>query len=52
MDIKLNGKVALITRGSQGIGLATAVEFAREGIDVVICARRQELLDEAVAEIN
>ena len=52
MDLKLNGKVALITGGSQGIGLATAVEFAREGIDVVICARRQELLDEAVAEIN
>ena len=52
MDLKLNGKVAFITGGRQGIGLATAVEFAREGIDVVICARRQELLDEAVAEIN
>lgn len=52
MDLELTGKVALITGGSQGIGLATAIEFANEGVEVVICARRQELLDEAVSEIN
>lgn len=49
---KLDGKVALITGGNSGIGLATAKLFVQEGAKVVITGRRQEALDEAVREIG
>ena len=49
---KLNNKVAFITGGNSGIGLATAQLFAREGAKVVITGRRQEALDEAVNQID
>jgi NAD(P)-dependent dehydrogenase (short-subunit alcohol dehydrogenase family) len=45
----LNGKTALVTGGSSGIGLAAAQRFAAEGAHVFITGRRQEQLDEAVA---
>lgn len=51
MDLAITGKVALVTGGSQGIGLACAQRFAAEGCKVVIAARRQSLIDAAVAEI-
>lgn len=48
----LNGKVAVITGGSSGIGLATAKCFVKEGAYVFITGRRQSELDKAVLEIG
>lgn len=45
-------KVVAITGGSDGIGLATARQFAREGAHVYLTGRRQDRLDQAVAEIG
>lgn len=52
MSRKLEGKIALVTGGSAGIGLATARRFASEGARVFITGRRQTELDKAVAEIG
>ena len=52
MDLQLNGRVALVTGGSQGIGKAVAVMLAQEGASVVISARGAELLDKVAAEIR
>lgn len=49
---KLEGKVAVITGGNSGIGLATAKEFKEQGAKVVITGRDQKTLDEAVREIG
>jgi NAD(P)-dependent dehydrogenase (short-subunit alcohol dehydrogenase family) len=48
----LAGKVAVITGGSSGIGLATAKRFAHEGAYVFITGRRASELDKAKAEIG
>ncbi|MCE4226604.1 SDR family oxidoreductase [Methylobacterium sp. C25] len=49
---KLEGKVAVITGGSSGLGLASAKLFVEEGAHVFITGRRQEALDEAVKVIG
>jgi len=49
---RLAGKIALVTGGNSGIGLATAQRFAAEGAFVFITGRRQESLDEAVKLIG
>src|SRR5580693_3063416 len=49
---KLEGKVAVITGGSSGIGLATAKRFVDEGAYVFITGRRQNELDAAVKQIG
>lgn len=46
----LKNKVALITGGNSGIGLATAIRFHKEGAKVIITGRRQEALDEIDAK--
>jgi NAD(P)-dependent dehydrogenase (short-subunit alcohol dehydrogenase family) len=52
MSQKLAGKIAVITGGSSGIGLATAKRFVNEGAYVFITGRRQSELDAAVNQIG
>ncbi|WP_254625886.1 SDR family NAD(P)-dependent oxidoreductase [Nostoc sp. TCL240-02] len=49
---KLTGKIALVTGGNSGIGLATAQRFVEEGAYVFITGRRQNELDAAVKKIG
>ena len=50
--MKLEGRVALVTGASQGIGHACALALARQGATVAVAARNQQKLDALVAEIN
>ncbi|MFD1255949.1 SDR family oxidoreductase [Mucilaginibacter terrae] len=49
---KLDGKLAVITGGTSGIGKATAVEFLKEGATVIITGRNQETIDETIKELG
>lgn len=50
MDLQLNGKTALVTGSTAGIGLEIAKRLAAEGADVVICGRNRQKLDAAAVE--
>src|SRR5579875_479441 len=52
MEIRLDGRSAVITGGSKGLGLAIATEYARSGADVAILARDPGTLAEAKAKIE
>ena len=52
MEIRLDGRTAVVTGGSKGLGLAIAEEYARSGADVAILARDQGTLNEAKARVQ
>ncbi|MEQ4718157.1 SDR family oxidoreductase [Nonomuraea sp. B19D2] len=52
MDLGISGKVALVTGGSAGIGLAAAKSLAREGCDVCVSARNPDRLADAVVQLQ
>jgi len=52
MEVTMNGRSAIITGGSKGIGFAIAKRFSESGADVAIVARGQESLDAAVGQLK
>lgn len=50
--MELNGKSAIVTGASSGIGAATAIKLAREGVKVGLAARRRDRLQALVSEIK
>ncbi|MCC5807916.1 MAG: SDR family oxidoreductase [Opitutales bacterium] len=52
MDLKLKGKNCILTGGSRGIGRAIALALADEGVNVALCARNREALDETGERIR
>ena len=52
MDLGLTGKTALILGASQGLGHAIATRLAEEGVDLVLCSRRLEVLEDVAKELS
>jgi len=52
MDLRINGKTAVVTAASRGLGRAVAENLASEGADLVICARNKETIEQTAREIG
>ncbi len=52
MDLGIKGKVALVTGGSRGLGRQSALALAAEGVNVAICARGEERLNQTADELR
>ena len=52
MDLRLTGKNALITGGTHGIGLATAIALAKEGCNIAICSRTSERIKSTLQKLD
>jgi NAD(P)-dependent dehydrogenase (short-subunit alcohol dehydrogenase family) len=52
MELGLGGRTIVVTGGSSGVGLATVRALLGEGANVVTCARRADVLDKAIAELD
>ena len=52
MDLEISGKVALITGSNRGIGKATAITLSKEGVNIALLARNEDLLIETKDEIS
>ncbi len=52
MDLGIKGKTAIVCAASKGLGRACAWSLAREGVDLTICARGKEALDQTAGEIR
>ena len=52
MDLQVNGKTALVTGSTAGIGLAIATALAQEGASVIVNGRTQERVDNAIKKIG
>ena len=52
MDLTLNGKVAMITGGSRGLGRQCALSLGREGCAVAICGRDGDQVEQTVSELK
>ncbi|MBH52237.1 MAG: short-chain dehydrogenase [Chloroflexi bacterium] len=52
MDLELNGKIAIITGGSKGIGKAIAQELGQEGVRLVIAARSKDVLEQSAKDLE
>ena len=52
MDYKINGKVAIVGGSSKGLGKACAVSLAKEGVNIVLCARNSDDLQQAKKDIE
>jgi len=52
MDLGLTGKVAIVTGGSRGLGRAAAAALAAEGAHVIVCARGEDVLQSAAADLQ
>lgn len=51
MDLGLKGRTAIVCAASQGLGKASAMALAREGVNLIIAARRGDVLESAADEI-
>ena len=51
MDLGIKNKVALVTAASQGLGKASALELAKEGVRLAICSRDEQKIENAAKEI-